>query len=244
MYEVNGVKYDENINQNKANTEQGWNTQEQQPYMGTQRNKRMQENIAEEVYVKLDEHMQKALSFHEQLADYFCFLGLQGFKRKLECQYMDECANKRKLHHKYINIHQKLIPLRQVQFPQMIPRDWSKYTTDDVNDSVLPKFVKNAMEQYKQWEHETKELYEEQWQKCMNNGMGADADYISKLIQDVTKELKEINRMCEQLNGTGYDVIAIHSVQDKYHNKYKNKYNDTYTDKWKKKETKHNKTNK
>lgn len=43
---------------------------------------------------------------------------------------------------------------------------------------------------------------------------------------------------------TGYDVIAIHSMQDKYHNKYKNKYDDTYTDKWKKKETKHNKTNK
>lgn len=66
----------------------------------------------------------------------------------------------------------------------------------------------------------------------------------SVTVQGVTKELKEINRMCEQLNGTGYDVIAIHSVQDKYHNKYKNKYNDTYTDKWKKKETKHNKTNK
>ena len=32
-----------------------------------------------------------------------------------------------------------------------------------------------------------------------NNGMGADAEYISKLIQDVTKELKEINRMCEHL---------------------------------------------
>lgn len=43
--------------------------------------------------------------------------------------------------------------------------------------------------------------------------------------------------MCEQLNGTGY-VIAIHSMQDKYHEKYKNKYNDTYTDKWKKKEVK------
>lgn len=92
MYEVNGVKYDEN-NQ-KINTEQNWNMQEQ-PQMGVTRNKRMQENIAEEVYMKLDEHMQKALSFHEQLADYFCFLGLQGFKRKLECQYMDECANKR-----------------------------------------------------------------------------------------------------------------------------------------------------
>lgn len=86
--------------------------------------------------------------------------------------------------------------------------------------------------------------YEEQWQKCMNNGMGADAEYILKLVQDVTKELKEINRMCEQLNGTGYDVITIHSVQDKYHNKYKNKYNDTYTDKWKKKEVKNKTQNK
>lgn len=47
----------------------------------------------------------------------------------------------------------------------------------------------------------------------------------------------------EQLNGTGYDVIAIHNMQDKYHKKYKDKYNDTYTDKWKK-ETKHSKTNK
>lgn len=55
MYEVNGVKYDEN-NQ-KISTEQNWNMQEQ-PQMGTTRNKRMQENIAEEVYMKLDEHMQ------------------------------------------------------------------------------------------------------------------------------------------------------------------------------------------
>nr|DAW39075.1 MAG TPA: hypothetical protein [Caudoviricetes sp.] len=38
MYEVNGVKYDEN-NQ-KINTEQNWNMQEQ-PQMGTTRNKRM-----------------------------------------------------------------------------------------------------------------------------------------------------------------------------------------------------------
>lgn len=76
------------------------------------------------------------------------------------------------------------------------------------------------------------------------SGDSADAEYILKLVQDVTKELKEINRMCEQLNGTGYDVITIHSVQDKYHNKYKNKYNDTCTDKWKKKEVKNKIQNK
>ena len=200
--------------------------------------------VAEDVYCALSEHMAKGISFHEQLADYFCFLGLHGYKKMLEYQYMEECESKRHLHKRYIEQHGKIIVPKEVQIPMFIPKDWSKYTTNDVNDSVLPKFVKSAMEQYKQWEHETKELYEEQWQKCMNNGMGADAEYISKLIQDVTKELKEINRMCEQLNGTGYDVIAIHSMQDKYHEKYKNKYNDTYTDKWKKKEVKNKTQNK
>lgn len=166
---------------------------------------------------------------HEQLADYFCFLGLQGFKRKLEYQYMNEVAGKRKLHHKYINLHHKIIPMKQVEVLHIIPSDWSRYTTNDVNDNVLPKFVRSAMQQYKDWEEQTKQLYEELWQQCTNYGMTADADYISKLVKNVTKEIKEINRMCEQLNGTGYDSVSIHSMQDKYHKKYKSKYEDEFT---------------
>lgn len=77
----------------------------------------------------------------------------------------------------------------------------------------------------------TKQLYEEVWQECINYGMTADAEYISDLVEDVTKEIKKINRMCEQLNGTGYDSVAIHNMQDKYHEKYKKKYNEEYTDK-------------
>lgn len=102
---------------------------------------------------------------------------------------------------------------------------------NDVNDNVLPKFVKSAMTQYKEWEERTKQLYEEVWQECINYGMTADAEYISDLVEDVTKEIKKVNRMCEQLNGTGYDSVAIHNMQDKYHEKYKKKYNEEYTDK-------------
>lgn len=74
-------------------------------------------------------------------------------------------------------------------------------------------------------------LSEEVWQECINYGMTADAEYISDLVEDVTKEIKKVNRMCEQLNGTGYDSVAIHNMQDKYHEKYKKKYNEEYTDK-------------
>lgn len=79
------------------------------------------------------------------------------------------------------------------------------------------------------------------WQKAMNYGMAADAEYISELVEDVTKEQKKINRMCEQLNGTGYDATAIHTMQDKYHEKYKKKYNEEYTNKEQKKMKEHRK---
>lgn len=46
-----------------------------QTYSNVRTTDREKEQKAEEIYLKLDEHMQKALGMHEQLADYFCFLG-------------------------------------------------------------------------------------------------------------------------------------------------------------------------
>lgn len=187
--------------------------------------------IAEAVYSDINEHMCKALAFHEQLADYFCFLGLQGFKRMLEYQYMKECAEKRKLHKRYINIHHRVIPFRQVTLPQFIPSDWSRFTTDSIDDSVIPKFVRSALNQYKDWEEKTKELYKEQCAILMDANMVTDYEFVKELVGDVEKELKKIHRLIENLNGTGYDVNMVHGVQDKYHEKYKKKYNDRFTTK-------------
>lgn len=248
---MNEMQFEQLTKQNKnIQDEQPWNveTNKRTTYANSRTNtsnmsEREKEQKAEEIYIELDEHMQKALALHEQLADYFCFLGLQGFKRKLEYQYMCEVAGKRKLHHKYVNMHGKLIPVRHVDVPHLIPNEWSRYTTQDVNDNVLPKYVKSAMEQYKEWEEKTKQLYEDMWQECTTYGMVADAEYISDLVSDVIKEIKKVNRMCEQLNGTGYEVTAIHNMQDKFHEKYKKKYEDEYTDKTIRKMKKQSKTN-
>lgn len=185
----------------------------------------------EQVYLAIDERMCKAICFHEQLADYFCFLGLQGYKRMLEYQYMMECAEKRKLHRRYIDHHHKILPARQVQTPVFVPKDWNRYTTQDIDDNVMPRFVRAAMKQYHEWEEETKELYQEQCDILMQANMVSDCEYVKELIVDVEKELKRIARIMESLNGTGYDVTMIHGMQDKLHQKYKQKYNDRFTTK-------------
>lgn len=62
-------------------------------------------------------------------------------------------------------------------------------------------------------------------------GEHSDYEFLKELVLDVEKEIKKIMRLYESLNGTGYDVNAIQSVQDKYHEKYKKKYNDRFTTK-------------
>lgn len=202
--------------------------------MGMGRTKRDNGQVAqkaEEVYIALDEQMCRGISFHEQLADYFCFLGLHGFKRMLEYQYMKECADKRKLHKRYIDVHHKVIPVRQVQTPVFIPKDWNRYTTKDIDDSVIPKFVRSALNAYYEWEEKAKEVYEEQCEALWEMNMVSDYEYVKTLVADVEKEMKKIHRMIESLNGTGYDVNMVHGMQDKYHAKYKKKYEDRFTTK-------------
>lgn len=196
--------------------------------MGNMRQRTTGSGDAELIYMELDERMAKGLCFHEQLADYFCFLGLQGFKRMLEYQFMCECEDKRKLHRKYIERHHKILPVQQIQAPMFIPQSWSNYTTENIDDGVIPKFVKSAIAEWKQWEEGTKELYQKAWQRLKDMGYATDAEHIKELIKGVEKELKDIHRISETLSGTGYDVNMIHGVQDKYHEKYKTKYNDKY----------------
>lgn len=80
-------------------------------------------------------------------------------------------------------------------------------------------------------EEETKEVLEEICERMNRTNMVADCEYVKDMLLDVEKEIKKIDRMKNSLNGTGYDVNMIHSVQDKYHEKYKKKYDDHYTTK-------------
>lgn len=194
---------------------------------GTAKTQKVQ--AAESVYNVINEHMCKGVAFHEQLADYFCFLGLKGYKKMLEYQYMKECAEKRDLHRRYIEVHQKILPVKQVRIPEFIPSDWSRYTTEDIDDTVVSKFVRAALKEWKNWEEKTKDLYEDQCDILMQAGLISDSEFVKDLIVDVEKEMKKVAQIMESLNGTGYDATMIHSQQDKYNKTYKKKYDDHFT---------------
>lgn len=176
-----------------------------------------------EVYSMINARQVTALMFHDQMADYFDFLGLRGFKRLHEYQYLAESMEHRAIKRYYINHHNTLLPEDEIEPIDMIPDDWYQYTRMDVTPAVRKQAVQSAMADYKQWETETKALYERLAGYLISWNMIADFNKVNDLIKDVDTELKYLERLFIDLKAVDYDPSFVEILQDKYHEKYKEK---------------------
>ena len=64
----------------------------------------------EEIYGRISKHMILGMMIHDQLANYYDFLGLKGYKRCHEYHFLSETCAYRGLNRYFINHHNKLIP--------------------------------------------------------------------------------------------------------------------------------------
>lgn len=175
----------------------------------------------QEIFGAINARQITALMFHDSMADLFDFLGLKGFKRLHEYQYLSESIEHRKLKGYFLNSHGKLLETEELEPVGVIPEDWYKYDRMDVPSTVRKQTVQRAMEQYKDWESGTKELYQKcasyllAWQKV------EDFNRVNKLVQEVSCELKKVERLLLELRAVDFDMVHVVSIQQEYHDKYK-----------------------
>lgn len=177
----------------------------------------------EEIYSTIAQHMIKGIMMHEQLANYYDFLGLQGYKRCHEYHYLKETCNYRGLCRYFINHHNKFIQYLAIDDPKIIPDSWKKYTRQDVDNGTKRTAVKNALMNWQKWETNTKKLYEEMYKELININEVASALKIKELICDVDCELKKVERYLLNHKSTDFDLAIIIGNQKSEHRKYRKK---------------------
>lgn len=177
----------------------------------------------EEIYAEINSRMIAALMFHSQMADYFDFLGLRGYKRLHEYQYVSEGKERCELNRYYINHHNRMIPDRYEGSVQMIPEGWKNANRISVGKSTKQKAVEDGFNEYRQWESDTKALYEKYAVTLRDDGHIADALRVEMLVDDVDGELKCLERMLVDLISAGYDMVYIVESQNSIHDRYKRK---------------------
>lgn len=175
----------------------------------------------EDVFAEVNARYIAALMLHDQMADYFDFLGLHGYKRLHEYQYYEESRERRKLNRYYINHHGRLIPDRFTGTVNMIPDGWLTANRISVGRGTKQKAVEDGFNAYRVWEAETKKFYESYSQKLRELGEVADAVFLESMVKDVSDELKRLERIITDLISAGYDMVYVVESQKKLHDKYK-----------------------
>lgn len=182
---------------------------------------KMDVSTLEEIYTEISARQLAGIMIHGQLADYFDFISLHGYKRMHEYQFYDEIRERRKLSMYYINHHGKLLPDTDVGSIKVIPAAWSNANRMSVGKGTKQKAVEDAFTAYRAWEVETKEVYSAYAGKLREMGHEADCTIVDKLVDNVDKEIKCLDRIMLNLISCGYDMTYIVEEQQTLHDKYK-----------------------
>lgn len=175
----------------------------------------------DEIFAKINTHIIKGLMTHSQMADYYDFLGLKGYKRCHEYHYFAENCTYREVNRYFINHYSRLIPEMPIDNPAIIPESWYKYTRSDVDANTKKNAVKRGLTLWVDWEKETKKLYEEMYAELLAIKEIAGAMLVSELICDVNCELKKAERYMLEKKAVDYDMTVIMGEQKCWHKKYK-----------------------
>ena len=174
----------------------------------------------DEIFAEVSAHMVKGMMVHESMANYYDFLGLCGYKRCHEYHYLKETLAHRALNRYFINHHNKLVPYRKIDDPEIIPETWYGRVRQDADANTKKNGVRNGLAKWVDWEKDTKKLYEQMYKELMDIGEVASAMKFKELICDVDHELKNAERYQLNKEATNYDINGIIAEQRKKHNKY------------------------
>ena len=175
----------------------------------------------EEIFTQTIEHMLKGFMFHEQMANYYDFLGLEGYSKCHEYHYFEESKSYRELCHYYITTYNKLLPEMRFENPNAIPQGWIGYRRQEVDSKTKRAAVKDGLDSWISWEIETKKLYEKMAKELFNIGaIGAEMQF-KKLITDVEEELAAAEQYQLNKSATDYDIVNIIDEQKTFTKRFK-----------------------
>jgi len=163
----------------------------------------------EEIFTTIAKHMAEGIKFHHDMSKGYDFLGLYGFSKCHEYHYLAETKGYECLLHYYSCRYHKLLDVKDIPEPDIIPETWYKYTTMAVDVNTKRNSTKTMMEKWVNWERDTKKLYQDMYKELININEIAAADCILCYINDVDDELKHAEKKLFKLEALGYDISTI-----------------------------------
>lgn len=182
----------------------------------------------EEVFTQLAKHMLEGMKLHCEFSKGYDFLGFYGFSKCHEYHYLAETKGYECLLHYYSCRYHKLLELKDIPEPNIIPDTWYKYTTMAVDTGTKRSATKSMMEKWVEWEKDTKQFYQKMYKELYENDEIAAANEVKSYIYDVDEELCYAEKKLIELETLGYDALSLIEWQQPMYKKFKNKLKHLY----------------
>lgn len=169
-------------------------------------------------------HQIEGVMFHDDCANLFDFMDLQGFKRQSEYHAMSEFCEMRGTNRYVIN-HLNAMPSGQGanRYKEIIPSSWRNATRFDVSENDRKTKVREIFTAWRDWEKSTKDFYQLKFKELTDLAAIASANKVNALIMKVDNELKEAERCWLMWNASGWDISLMIDKQNEIHDKYEKK---------------------
>jgi hypothetical protein len=179
-----------------------------------------------EIFERVHNHQCDGVCTHDDLVEYFGFLSLNGFREMQMYQLFSENAEKKHIQDYYMKHYNQFIKQKEESesdFDSVIPTDWLSHTRFDVDKSTKARGVKNAFELWKEWETESKAVYQKAYSDLTEIGEIAAAEKIKELVTGVDDELAMIDTYILSMRSIDYDMVEIYDMQDTIERYYRKK---------------------
>lgn len=176
-----------------------------------------------EIMIEISSIKVRNLMRHLQFADVMDFMGFRGFKCEGEYHYLAENYEYRKLHRFAINHFNQMIYDDKVSADIKIqPSSWKGHTRFEIDTGTRKRYVRQSFMDWKDWEREALESLHKLYKEAENTSCIL-AEYILEMIEDVSCELKYLERQIIEYEAVDWDMIYLMSKQDELHECYKEK---------------------
>lgn len=174
----------------------------------------------ETIFAKLRARMLEGMVFHDEMAKYYDFLNLKGYRKCHEYHYAEETKGYRELSLYYMEHHHKFIQVLPIERPDVIPQSWREATRSQVDHGTRQSGIKSGIEKWVKWEQDTKAIFEDAYLSLIEMGKPADAEFVLRYVKDVDEELQHAQGKHITLESIGYDLITVVMEQDEIYKKY------------------------
>lgn len=170
--------------------------------------------IIDDIFSSISAHMVKGLMVHEQLANYYDFIGLEKYGKDHEKHYISESKSYRKLNKFYISHHNRLIKETKIENPNVIPAGWYGYSRLDVDTQTKKKALKSGVETWIEWERSTVDLYSDMYRELLELNEVVAAEFVKTLILDAQTEHSNATQLKICLESVDYDLEYVLNKED------------------------------